>query len=501
MIFIRSLMAFHSSTPWIVHHIPASVAHICNRLFHAGSMLTIMSDKSFLKRWFSSFTEPPLDEETEIYQEIRMLLNEPRNGNYLLKNSDIRSVESLCQLTHHHNGFLREKAVMALSLKGDIAALRELLICANDWVKPIHRLATQEVMALMTAENAPAFIAHLAQVRQLLTCRRYNHAPLVELISHFLASQAHIADLRQALYSPDRELRHAVLHTLIEQEQLHDEAALAFVLDTGDTYLRGIAVTYWLARAPKLSESLMTRLLRDPWPRIRRDTLFYLDEHGQALPETLHRELLLDKNSLIRQRARHMLSETIDATAFWRDVITSPACSITQRRSALYGLKEARDAALHSLALWGYSQPENGIRQAALHILLTLEGEEAKPRILAALADPSLSFAMAAMKSLAHHPLSFSRSELEALLTHTPSEKHTLLYWRLVHQINKWDWLIVLLRHFPFLSPSQQAEELASWKGKYNQAGINPTSGQQEILTCLLAQAPEIRRSLQHYLV
>lgn len=59
----------------------------------------------------------------------------------------------------------------------------------------------------------------------------------------------------------------------------------------------------------------------------------------------------------------------------------------------------------------------------------------------------------------------------------------------------------MLLRHFPFLSPSQQAEELASWKGKYNQAGINPTSGQQEILTCLLAQAPEIRRSLQHYLV
>jgi hypothetical protein len=48
-----------------------------------------------------------------------------------------------------------------------------------------------------------------------------------------------------------------------------------------------------------------------------------------------------------------MLSETADATAFWRDVITSPACSITQRRSALYGLKEARDPALHSLALWG----------------------------------------------------------------------------------------------------------------------------------------------------
>jgi hypothetical protein len=71
------------------------------------------------------------------------------------------------------------------------------------------------------------------------------------------------------------------------------------------------------------------------------------------------------------------------------------------------------------------------------------------------------------------------------------------LYWRLVHQINKWDYRAATL--FPFPVPTQQAEELASGK-KYNQR-INPTSGQQEILTCLLAQAPEIRRSLQHYLV
>lgn len=501
MIFIRCLLALHLSPPGMVHPFPGAVAHLYHRLLHAGSMLTIMSNKSFLTRWFASFAQPPADEETQLYQQIRTLLNEPRNGDYWPKNSDIRSTENLCLLTRHHNGYLREKAVMALSLKRDIAALTELLICANDWVKPIHRLATQEVMALMTAENAHAFIAHLPQVRQLLACRRYNHAPLVELINRFLASEPHIAELRKALFSPDRDLRHAVLHTLIEQDQLHDEAALAFVLDTGDTYLRGIAVTYWLARAPMLSDALTGRLLRDPWPRIRRDVLFYLDEHEQALPESLHGSLLLDKNSLIRQRTRHMLSEKIDASAFWRDVVASPAWSATQRRSALYGLKEARDPALHSLALWGYTQPENAIRQASLHILLTLEGDAAKPRVLAALADPSLAFAMAAMKSLAHHPLSFSRSELESLLAESPSDTHSLLYWRLMHRINKWDWLILLLRHLPLLPPQQQGEELNAWTGKYNQAGINPTFAQQEILGELLAQSPALRQALQNYLV
>lgn len=501
MIFIRCLMALHLSAPGMAHPFPGSVAHIYHRLLHAGSMLTLMSNKSFLTRWLTPLTRTSADEETQLYEQIRTLLNEPRNGDYWLKNNDIRSTENLCHLTHHHNGYLREKAVMALSLKRDVAALRELLICANDWVRPIHCLATQEVMALMTAENAHAFIAHLPQVRQLLTCRRYNHAPLVALISRFLTSEAHIAELRQALYSPDRDLRHVVLHTLIEQEQLDDEAALVFVLDTGDTWLRGIAVTYWLARTPTLSATLTERLLRDPWPRIRRDTLFYLDEHGQVLPESLHRSLLLDKNGLIRQRTCHMLSETVDASAFWRDVVVSPEWSATQRRSALYGLKEVRDPALHSLAQWGYMQPENAIRQASLHILLTLEGDAAKPRVLAALADPGLSFAMAAVKSLAQHPLSFSRSELDSLIADSPSDTHTLLYWRLIHQLNKWDWLILLLRHLPLLPPMQQAEELATWKGKYNQAGINPTPTQQDILAELLAQSPVIRLTVQNYLV
>lgn len=501
MIFIRCLMALHLSAPGMAHPFPGSIAHIYHRLLHAGSMLTLMSNKSFLTRWFASFTSSPADEETQLYEQIRTLLNEPRNGDYWLKNSDVRSIENLCRLIRHHNGYLREKAVMALSLKRDTAALRELLTCANDWVRPIHRLATQEVMALMTAENAHAFIAHLPQVRQLLTCKRYNHAPLVELISRFLASEAHVAELRQALYSPDRDLRHAVLLTLIEQEQLHDEAALAFVLDIGDTWLRGIAVTYWLARTPTLSEALTGSLLRDPWPRIRRDALLYLDEHGQVLPESLHRSLLLDKNGLIRQRARHMLAEAIDASAFWRDALASPTWSATQRRAALYGLKEARDPALHSLALWGYTQPENAIRQASLHILLTLEGDAAKPRVLEALADSSLSFAMAAMKLLAHHPLSFSRGELESLLAESPSDVHTLLYWRLMHQLNKWDWLILLLRYLPLQPAMQQAEELAAWKGKYNQAGINPTSAQREILAGLLAQSPALHLAVQNYLV
>jgi hypothetical protein len=52
--------------------------------------------------------------------------------------------------------------------------------------------------------------------------------------------------------------------------------------------LAGIAVTYWLARAPKLSESLMTRLLHDPLAVSVAIPSFILMSMG-ALPEPLHR--------------------------------------------------------------------------------------------------------------------------------------------------------------------------------------------------------------------
>ena len=453
----------------------------------------------FLSRLFAPKLKPVVDDELLIHQKILALLDKPWHADVRPGPDGKLSVETLCQLTRHHNGYVREKAVAALAVTQDIAALEALLACVNDWVKPIHLAATTAVIALLTPVNAPAFIAQLAQIRQLNARRRYDHRAFVSHITGFLLA-ADLPALQQALHSPVRALRDAALHTLIEQDRLYDETALLSVLANRDSNLRAIAVEYWLGKHRLLSDVLVMRLLRDPWARIRRDVLFYLDAHGQRPPARLHHALLLDKNTLIQQRTRRMLENVVDATALWLQVVPSNAFTPVQRRSALYGLKEVAYPDLLPLAQWSYTQNVPAMRKAALHILLTLEGDDAKARMLDALAQPSLSLSLAALKLLPRSSLVLTPAEVQHLLDNPPSAAHRFIYWRLLPRLNKWDWLILLLRNHARLAERERDEQRQIWVSRYNQAGIAATAQQRETLAALLPSAPETAAAIAGYL-
>lgn len=439
------------------------------------------------------------DSEAQLHQQILALLDKPWYS-YASPGGDGKFIiDTLRELTHHHNGYVREKAVMALALKEDITALGELLSRVNDWVVPIHLAAVDAVMALLTRANVPAFITHLPTIRQLAERRRYDHRDLVHAISRFLVT-CDLPAVQQALNSPVREIRDAALHTLIEQGKLYDEDALLTVLNNRDSTLRAIAVEDWLQHHRALSASLQARLLCDPWVRIRRATLFYLDEHRQLPPETLHHRLLLDKNALIQQRTRHMLAGRIDATAFWLTVVASEHYPLVQRCSALYGLKESRYPGITERAQWAYAQGETGLRKAALTILVALEGENAKAQVLDSLADPRLPVALTAWKVLSQAAIRLTADEVQLLMDNPPTPSHRFLYWRLLHLQNKWDWLILLLRNRALLSADELDVERQAWVSQFNQAGIAPTAGQRESLAKLLPLAPELQKAIGIYL-
>ncbi|XNM44785.1 hypothetical protein ACLK10_11590 [Escherichia coli] len=83
-----------------------------------------------------------------------------------------------------------------------------------------------------------------------------------------------------------------------------------------------LATTHWLRQQLPLSEAVLTRLLKDRWPRIRQATLFSLTDRAIDRP-ALHSTLLLDNNMLIRLRAKNMLHEVMDVPEFWCHVVTS----------------------------------------------------------------------------------------------------------------------------------------------------------------------------------
>ena len=124
-------------------------------------------------------------------------------------------------------------------------------------------------------------------------------------------------------YLPDKKLSRAVLQTLIEYGYFNDESSLLLILKQPDEGLRMLAVTHWLRQQLPLSEAVLTRLLKDRWPRIRQATLFSLTDRAIEIPPALYSALLLDNNMLIRLRAKNMLNDVMDVAQFWRHVVTS----------------------------------------------------------------------------------------------------------------------------------------------------------------------------------
>lgn len=268
-----------------------------------------------------------------IQQQLQALIAEP--GNYLAHDCDLNDTLVLCQLTHHHNGYIREKAVQYLGHKEDVAAIEELLLAANDWVKEVRLAATIALRHLMKDKNAAAFAVNLPMIRNLLQCQRYDHRAFVDEILRYLLTENNRPQLTYWLTCPDKKLSRAVLQTLIEYGYFNDESSLLSILDKPDEGLRMLATTHWLRQQLPLSEAVLTRLLKDRWPRIRQATLFSLTDRAIEMPPALHSTLLLDNNMLIRLRAKNMLHEVMDVPQFWRHVVTSAEYTPSQRR-ALY---------------------------------------------------------------------------------------------------------------------------------------------------------------------
>lgn len=434
-----------------------------------------------------------------IQQQLQALIAEP--GNYLAHDCDLNDTLVLCQLTHHHNGYIREKAVQYLGHKEDVAAIEELLLAANDWVKEVRLAATIALRHLMKDKNAAAFAVNLPMIRNLLQCQRYDHRAFVDEILRYLLTENNRPQLTYWFTCPDKKLSRAVLQTLIEYGYFNDESSLLSILDKPDEGLRMLATTHWLRQQLPLSEAVLTRLLKDRWPRIRQATLFSLTDRAIEMPPALHSTLLLDNNMLIRLRAKNMLHEVMDVPQFWRHVVTSAEYTPSQRRAALYGLDSIHDPNILKLAEWGLSQNVFPLRLAAMHILAKANPRcGVKETILTTLANPDaagLRF-MVNICVWCRVPLTFE--EIRQLQENAPSVKHACAYCRLYHNLNKWDGLILLLQSQHKLTEEFAGKQLAIWQRNFNLSGIQPNALQRQQLQALFTRNPELHNRLWGYI-
>ena len=430
-----------------------------------------------------------------IQQQLQSMIADP--GNYIAHDCDLNDTLVLCQLTYHHNGHIREKAVQCLGHKEDMSAVEELLPAANDWVKEVHLAAIIALRHLMKDKNAAAFAVNLPMIRNLLQCQRYDHRAFVDEILRFLLTENSRPQLTCWLTCPDKKLSRAVLQTLIEYGYFNDESSLLLILKQPDEGLRMLAVTHWLRQQLPLSEAVLTRLLKDRWPRIRQATLFSLTDRAIEIPPELYSALLLDNNMLIRLRAKNMLNDVMDVVQFWRHVVTSTEYTPSQRRAALYGLDSIHDANILKLAEWGLSQDVFPLRLAAMHILAKDNPDgDVKKTILSTLANPDAT-GLRLMVNICvwcRVPLTFE--EIRQLQENAPSVKHACAYCRLYHSLNKWDGLILLLQSQHKLTEEFAGKQLAIWQRKFNLSDIQPNAPQRQQLQALFTCNPELHNKL-----
>ncbi|EFA4520723.1 HEAT repeat domain-containing protein [Escherichia coli] len=434
-----------------------------------------------------------------IQQQLQSMIADP--SNYIAHDCDLNDTLVLCQLTHHHKGYIREKAVQCLGQKEDIAAIEELLLAANDWVKEVRLAATIALRHLKKDKNAAAFAVNLPMIRNLLQCQRYDHRAFVDEILRFLLTENSRPQLTCWLTCPDKKLSRAVLQTLIEYGYFNDESSLLLILDKPDVGLRMLAVTHWLRQQLPLTEAVLIRLLKDCWPCIRQATLFSLTDRAIEIPPELYSALLLDNNTLIRLRAKNMLNDVMDVAQFWRHVVTSTEYTPSQRRAALYGLDSIHDPNILKLAEWGLSQNVFPLRLAAMHILAKDNPDgDVKKTILSTLANPDAT-GLRLMVNICvwcRVPLTFE--EIRQLQENAPSVKHACTYCRLYHSLNKWDGLILLLQSQHKLTEEFAGKQLAIWQRKFNLSDIQPNAPQRQQLQALFTCNPELHNKLWSYI-
>lgn len=217
---------------------------------------------------------------------------------------------SLCVLSLHRSGYVREAATRALALVDDPQVLPFLLLRLDDIVESTREAAAAALVPWSRPERAASSVAHLPVLEALSGRRRGAVGSAIRRLRDALSSGDPGCDeaLARAAQDPDAEVRLAVLRMrLAPAPPEREERLLRDALADRDTRVR-----LWAARraagshvAPQATRALLPTLARASSASVRvlalRAALRVL---GDAAPA---RTALLDRSARVRHAARLLL--------------------------------------------------------------------------------------------------------------------------------------------------------------------------------------------------
>lgn len=392
----------------------------------------------------------------------------------------------------HPSGYVRERALQALSAERSGRELPYLVLRLNDWVDPVKRGAERAVRDRLTAEYAGAWSRALPLVLGLSDRQRHDAGDLEARVVALLAADGDA--LRAMLTAGDRTVRRAAVRVALDVGGAAAEAAAALAPDDPDVLVR--LTIAQAARAGQVTDgATQAALLADPAMGVRREVLLGLVERDAPGADDALWNALLDAHGSIRHDARFFVARRhagpVDFADTYRRALTEASGTGTGHdlRPALRGLAETGGAADAALALPHLGDLRASVRAAALRVLIRLDPGGYADRVVASAEDPSPRVARTAAEAVAGGLPGVGAEAVFSRLLAGPAAHVRRQALRSLAELPHWAALPHLLRAAVYPDPGtavQAADGLERWAARSVRVFTTPTAAEAEAARRLL---------------
>lgn len=438
-----------------------------------------------------------------LLRQLDVLMAEPNNrGFWFTVNPEPDLAKRLEKLTRHHNGRVRERAVLCLGLMGAGAALPALIERANDWAMPVRRAAHASILQFIKPENAQLLASYLPNLFRLLDGKRGDHQSLVNQIIHFLALPENRDVLLDILVSQDKNVARSALQVLLEHHIFSEDILFEHAKQNSDAIVRFIAARALLLCPAMVTKERIACLLKDSYAPIKQAALHYLIEEPRCVSPSLLFPLLLDRNELVRKRAARLLTAgDVSPLKCYIAVFHDGSRKAVERGTALLGLDEQKYKHVVELALNSLNSSSAVVYKAALLVIVRNLQEDAREYLLKALTYNSYVITRMAVKTFIKLKLYLTLADIQQSLEAAPTVKHVELCFALASRFNEWNQLILLLSHTNTKANEFTSEAVARWTLQLNKFTVQPSESQKRELLLLIENHPAITKKDRGYMM
>ncbi|WP_276368691.1 HEAT repeat domain-containing protein [Chryseolinea sp. H1M3-3] len=246
-----------------------------------------------------------LKSQNQLYDSLKYLPVDVSDVDFFSKSfpRDV-SVKLLALSSLNHSGYVRQRAIEALTLAKHPQAIRFLILRLSDWVKNVREAAASSIRKYFIDEYREQFISELDNIDGLKNVGRTDLTTEYEsILGHILEKKLN-TESYSALTVTDKA-RLLYLKKYIEKNGI--DSQLTKILISDKSFLTRIQVLKHLNELnPSEQSRIILQLLNDKSSQVRLQTLYYLRDNSIQYYDIILK-LTSDLSASIRDLARYLL--------------------------------------------------------------------------------------------------------------------------------------------------------------------------------------------------